>query len=301
MVLPTLPGWAMAHTAHEHAPLSWIFDPLTVSLILLSTAAYILGLVNIQRAHRGAILKPWRIAAFFAGTLLLVLALLSPLDQLAASYFSAHMSQHLLLMLGAPPLLMASHPMIAWLWCFPPTRRKRLSRWWAGRGYVRRAIGILLHPVVVWTGATVALWFWHMPRPYAWALANENVHAFEHACFFLTSLAFWYVLFEPRGRALMGYGGAILFGLTFGIQNGFLGAILTFARHPLYAAYQGTAATGMFGLGALEDQQLAGVLMWVPAGIVHLGLLLSLLVNWLKSAGHSPDRGPRTALALNSE
>jgi putative membrane protein len=270
-------------------------------MILLSTAAYILGLVNIQRAHRGAILKPWRIAAFFAGTLLLVLALLSPLDQLAASYFSAHMSQHLLLMLGAPPLLMASHPMIAWLWCFPPTRRKRLSRWWAGRGYVRRAIGILLHPVVVWTGATVALWFWHMPRPYAWALANENVHAFEHACFFLTSLAFWYVLFEPRGRALMGYGGAILFGLNFGIQNGFLGAILTFARHPLYAAYQGTAATGMFGLGALEDQQLAGVLMWVPAGIVHLGLLLSLLVNWLKSAGHSPDRGPRTALALNSE
>jgi putative membrane protein len=300
-VLLALPGLAMAHAGHAHAPLSWTFDPLTVSLLVLSTAAYILGLIRINRAHRGAILKPWRIAAFCGGTMTLVLALLSPLDQLAASSFSAHMSQHLLLMLGAPPLLVASHPMIAWLWCFPPTRRKRLSRWWAGRGAVRRAIGILLHPVTVWTGATVALWFWHMPRPYAWALANENVHAFEHACFFLTSLAFWYVLFEPRGRAHLGYGGAILFGLTFGIQNGFLGAILTFARHPLYAAYQGTAVTGMFDLSALEDQQLAGVLMWVPTGIVHLGLLLSLLVNWLNNAGRSPDWAQRTSLALNSK
>ena len=119
MVLPTLPGWAMAHAAHEHAPLSWTFDPLTASLILLSTAAYILGLVNIQRAHRGAILKPWRIAAFFAGTLLLVLALLSPLDQLAASYFSAHMSQHLLLadscleMVGGT--IVGDPPQIGWL------------------------------------------------------------------------------------------------------------------------------------------------------------------------------------------
>jgi putative membrane protein len=109
------------------------------------------------------------------------------------------------------------------------------------------------------------------------------------------------VLFEPRGRAHLGYGGAILFSLTFGMQNGFLGAILTFARHPLYAAYQETAATGMFGLGALEDQQLAGVLMWVPTGIVHLGLLLSLLVNWLNNASRSPDGGRRTPLALHSE
>ena len=296
-----LPGLAMAHAGHAHAPLAWTFDPLTVSLLVLSTAGYALGLVRIRQARRSAILKPWRIVAFCGGMMMLVLALLSPLDQLAASSFSAHMSQHLLLMLGAPPLLVASHPMIAWLWCFTPARRKRLSRWWAGRGTVRRAIGVLLHPATVWTGATVALWFWHMPRPYAWALANENVHAFEHACFFLTSLAFWYVLFEPRGRALMGYGGAILFGLTFGIQNGFLGAILTFARHPLYAAYQGTSATGMYGLGALEDQQLAGVLMWVPTGIVHLGLLLSLLVNWLNNAGRSPDGAQRISLALDSK
>jgi cytochrome c oxidase assembly factor CtaG len=296
-----LPGLAMAHAGHAHAPLAWTFDPLMVSLLVLSTAGYALGLVRIRQARRSAILKPWRIVAFCGGMMMVVLALLSPLDQLAASSFSAHMSQHLLLMLGAPPLLVASHPMIAWLWCFTPARRKRLSHWWASRGTVRRAIGVLLHPATVWTGATVALWFWHMPRPYAWALANENVHAFEHACFFFTSLAFWYVLLEPRGRALMGYGGAILFGLTFGIQNGFLGAILTFAKHPLYAAYQGTSATGMYGLGALEDQQLAGVLMWVPTGIVHLGLLLSLLVNWLNNAGRSPDGAQYTSLALNSK
>lgn len=281
-----LPGLAMAHGGNDHAHLSWTFDPLTVSLLLLSTFAYAFGLVRIHRAQRGAILGPQRIASFCAGTMMLVLALLSPLDQLADSYFSAHMSQHLLLMLGAPPLLVAAHPMIAWLWCFPPGRRKQLSRWWAGRGPVRRIIGVLLHPATVWTGASLALWFWHMPRPYAWALANESVHAFEHACFFFTSLAFWYLLFEPRGRAaVMGYAGAIVFGLTFGMQNGFLGAILTFAPRPLYSAYQASAPAGLFGLSALEDQQLAGILMWVPTGIVHLGLLLSLLAGWLAEAG----------------
>lgn len=282
-----LPSYAMAHGGHAHATLSWTFDPLTVALLLLSTAGYMVGLVRMRQAHRTAILKPVQIAAFLAGSMLLVVALLSPLDQLAESYFSAHMTQHLLLMLGAPPLLVASHPMIAWLWCFPQSPRKRLARWWAGRAPLRRAIGVLLHPVTVWTGATLAFWFWHAPRPYAWALANETVHAIEHACFFLTSLAFWYVLFEPRGRARLGHGGAILFGLTFGMQNGFLGAILTFARHPLYAAYLGVNAGGLFGLDALEDQQLAGVLMWVPAGVIHLALLLTLMAQWLHHAGRS--------------
>lgn len=285
-----LSGSAIAHDTTTSSDSSWVFDPLPVTLLLLAGAGYLLGVIRIRQAQRQALLKPWRIAAFVVGSLLLVLALLSPLDRLAESSFSAHMIQHLLLMLGAPPLLVASHPMIAWLWCGSPARRSRLSRWWAGRAPARRAIGVLLHPASVWIGATLALWFWHLPGPYSWALGNESVHTIEHTSFFLTSLAFWYVLFEPRGRARLGHGGAILFALTFGMQNGFLGAILTFANHPLYAAYAGSHGAGPSGLTPLQDQQLAGVLMWVPAGILHLTLMSTLMAQWLRDAGRATRR-----------
>jgi cytochrome c oxidase assembly factor CtaG len=191
----------MTHNGHGHAPLAWTFDPLTVFLLALSTAAYALGLARIRRAGRGGILKPWRAAAFCAGTLMLFLGLLSPLTQLAASYFFAHMSRHLLLMLGAPPLLVASHPMIAWLCCFPPATRKRLSRW-AARGAVRRAIGILPHLASVWTGAALALWFLHLPRPYAWALPSSHftrISAAASACSFSigAALPLWVTALSP--------------------------------------------------------------------------------------------------------
>jgi putative membrane protein len=280
-----LPCAALAHGGHEHAPeLPWQADWWVIALLVASSAGYFVGVWRLHQAQRFAVIGAWRIGAFVAGTLVLVIALLSPLDALADRYFSAHMTQHLLIMLGAPPLLVASQPAIAWMWCFAPERRRTLARWWAGGdARARLALRFLLHPAVVWLAASAALWFWHMPRPYAWALENEGVHSLEHTSFFLTSLAFFYLLFAPRGRASLGYGGAILFGVTFGMQNGFLGAILTFATHPFYAAH--ALHGGLNGLSALEDQQLAGLIMWVPASIVHLSLLGVLCVQWLRDEG----------------
>lgn len=291
-----LPCAALAHGGHEHAAeLPWQADWWVVALLLASTALYFLGAWRLWRAERPGVLGPWRIAAFVAGTLVMVLALLSPLDALADRYFSAHMTQHLLIMLVAPPLLVASQPAIAWMWCFAPARRRRLARWWAGGdARPRLALRFLLHPAVVWLAASAALWFWHMPRPYAWALENEGIHSLEHTSFFLTSLAFFYLLFAPRGRASLGYGGAILFGVTFGMQNGFLGAILTFATHPFYAAH--ALHAGLHGITPLEDQQLAGLIMWVPASIVHLSLLGVLCVQWLRDEERSASRGLPNAL-----
>ncbi|MDB5821857.1 MAG: uncharacterized protein JWR21_561 [Herminiimonas sp.] len=277
-----LPGVCLAHVGQPDttwSPVSWV-----VALIAASVIAYVTGAVRMLRAGRIRALGTWRIAAFFGGCGMLVTALLSPLDNLAESAFSAHMCQHILLMVGAPPLLVVSHSLVAWLWCFGPRQRHPITRWWAGGSITRQVIAALLNPIVVWTAASFALWFWHAPGPYQWALGNETVHAFEHATFLFTSMAFWYFLFEPRGRGRLGYGGAMLYGLSFGIQNGLLGAILTFASHPLYPVYLGPHAAGLFGLTALEDQQLAGLIMWVPTGIVHLGLLIVLFLGWMASS-----------------
>lgn len=276
-----VPCAALAHGGPAHATaLPWQADGWVVALLLASTAGYLAGAWRLRFAGRNTVLGRWRVGSFVAGTLVLAVALLSPLDALADRYFSAHMTQHLALMLVAPPLLVASQPAAAWMWCLGPMRRRALARWWARGAHPRRLLRVLLHPAVVWLAASAALWFWHMPRPYGWALANEGLHTFEHTCFFLTSLAFWYLLFSPRGRASLGYGGAIVFGATLGMQNGFLGAILTFAAQPFYVAHAGHP--GILALSALEDQQLAGLIMWVPASIVHLALLGVLCLQWMR-------------------
>jgi putative membrane protein len=289
----TLPAVCQAHGGEHEA--SWSLDPWTVSLIGVSVLAYVAGTARLLRAGRIGVLGMRRIAAFLGGCGMLIIALVSPLDHLAESAFSAHMCQHILLMLAAPPLLVVSHPLVAWLWCFPRGLRRSISRWWAGGSAARRVIGGSLNPIVVWIGASIALWFWHAPGPYQWALGNETVHAVEHATFLFSALAFWYLLFEPRGRGRLGYGGAMLYGLSFGIQNGLLGAILTFASHPLYLAYQGPHAAGLFGLTALEDQQLAGLFMWVPTGIVHLGLLIILFLGWMAHSERTATAGQHQA------
>jgi cytochrome c oxidase assembly factor CtaG len=139
-----------------------------------------------------------------------------------------------------------------------------------------------MSPIFVWLLCSAALWFWHLPGPYGWALGSESVHACEHVCFFVTSLMFWSLVLEPLGRRRMNYGSTLLFVATFGVQTGLLGALLTFAGRPLYAAHLSTTAS--WGLTPLEDQQLAGLIMWIPASLIHLTTLSVLFVVWMRTA-----------------
>ena len=144
------------------------------------------------------------------------------------------------------------------------------------------SVQTLMCPLIVWILCSAVLWFWHLPGPYGWALESASVHALEHACFFLTSLMFWSLVLQPLGRRRMEYGETLLFVATFGVQNGLLGALLTFAGRPLYVAYLPT--TAVWGLTPLEDQQLAGLIMWIPASLIHLTTLGVLFVIWLNAA-----------------
>jgi putative membrane protein len=263
------------------AELPWNWEGWILVLLVLALFGYAWGLRRLSPHARSRIFGPLRIASFAAGIATLFVALISPLDALDDQLFSAHMVQHLLLMMVAAPLLVWSRPAMAFLWAFPMSSRRVIGRLWTGGG-LHRGVRALMSPLVVWMLCSMVLWFWHLPGPYDRALANEGVHTLEHFCFFISSLMFWSLVIEPFGRRRLDYGSTLIFVATLGLQNGLLGALLTLAGHPFYSAHFNTTAA--WGLTPLEDQQLAGIIMWIPASVIHLTSLGVLFVLWMQNA-----------------
>ena len=261
--------------------LAWDLQPWVIVSLVVACFGYAWGVACLPQERRGRIFGPWRIASFCAGIAVLVAALLSPLSSLDDQLFSAHMAQHLLLMLVAPPLLVYSRPIMAWMCALPDGGRRAVAGLWSRRRGLQRGTALLMNPLWVWVLASSVLWFWHLPAPYRWAAQHAGVHVLEHFLLFATSLMFWSVVIEPYGRRQRAYGLCILFVAAFSVQMGMLGAILTFASHPLYTD---PAALLPWGYSPLEDQQLAGVVMWVPVGLVHLSTMAILFLAWLKHA-----------------
>jgi putative membrane protein len=136
---------------------------------------------------------------------------------------------------------------------------------------------VLTRPLVAWTLHAVALWGWHVPAFFQATLVDRTVHNFQHISFFVTALLFWSSLFGARSREANG--AAVLYLFTTMVHSSVLGALLTFASRPWYPAYLETAP--LWGFTALEDQQLGGLIMWVPASLVYVAVGLSLLARWI--------------------
>jgi putative membrane protein len=275
--------WPRAAAAHAGEPLAphdlwgaWEFSaPLLLALAALCLV-YARAIANLWRtAGSGRNVPMWRVGAFAAGILLLALALLSPVHALGGVLFSAHMVQHVLLMMAAAPLLALGAPAHLWLWALPLGGRRRVARWWRRHPHVRRGLHLLRLPLVAWLASALAMWLWHAPALYEAALRNEAVHVLEHVTFLGTAWLFWDQVLQPQRRSALAEGTAILLLFTTALHTGILGALITFARTPWYPSYAGTTAA--WGLTPLADQQLAGVIMWVPAGMVYLGATLALL------------------------
>jgi len=211
------------------------------------------------------------VACYLGGLATLAVALISPLDALGEALFSAHMGQHLALILVAAPLVALGAPLAPLLWALPPGARRQVGRGW-------RRLRWLGRPGPAWLLHTLALWLWHLPGPYQAALVVPWLHLLEHLSFFGTALAFWWSVL-PHGRR--GYAVGALACFAGATQGGALGALLTFSGQPWYPVY--APRVGAWGLTPLEDQQLAGLIMWVPASLVYLGAILALLGAWLQA------------------
>ncbi len=247
---------------------------------------YAIGLGRVWR-HAGVCqgITRAQAVAFLCGWLTLVVALVT-LDELSEELFFAHMAQHELLMLVAAPLIALASPYVALLWALPRRVRRRVAPA-IKAPRLSRPVAVLSAPAVVWLLHAAALWTWHLPSLYDAALAHESIHALQHASFFGSAMLFWWGLAHGRyGRA--GYGAAVVYVFATAVHSGVLGALLTFAPHTWYPAYD-TVAAARFGLTPLEDQQLAGLLMWVPAGIVFIGGGLYFFAAWLKESERRAD------------
>jgi putative membrane protein len=252
----------------------WGGDAGALVSILALAVLYGVGVRRLWRnAGRYHVVSRAEVVAFYAGILTLLVALCSPLDALADTLFSAHMLQHVLLITVAAPLAILGAPLVPMLWSLPRGMRVGAGRAWNAAG-LRTAGAALALPLPAWALHTLALWAWHTPGAYSAALANDAIHACEHASFYLTALLVWWVALRPlRGHG--GVAGAVCVLVGTLAQSGALGAILTFSGTPWY--YGQSAGAAAWGLTALQDQQLAGLIMWIPAGFVYLAGVLAVM------------------------
>jgi putative membrane protein len=278
VVLPRV-AWAHAGRAPEPHDLwtAWTFAPTVIVGLVVACALYARGVRALWRAAgTGRGLPIWRTGCFGGGVAALALALLSPIDRVATALFAVHMIQHMLLVVVAAPLLVLGDVGTAALWALDIDARRAVGAWWRAQRVLSGIWHVLRRPVVAFTLHVAALWLWHVPALYDAALRHESVHVAEHASFLLTALLFWYPIADAHPRRRCGVGVATLYLFAAGLQCTLLGALITMSRRPWYFGHYATTAA--WGLTPLEDQQLAGLVMWIPAGLVYLvALLLAVL------------------------
>jgi len=253
---------------------SWRWDPGIVLPPLIFGALYAIGTMRQRNTN-------WlRHLLFGTGWLSLVFALDSPLHPLGEQLFSAHMLQHEILILVSAPLIAASHPGATCLWAFVPRHRSGIGSA-VQRIESARAVRMITAPLAAWIIEAVALWAWHVPALYQATLISDAAHAAQHLSFFLSALLFWSALYGV-GRSVMHYGTATLYVFGTAAHCSALGALLTFSTVIWYPAYLNT--TSAWGLTPLQDQQLGGLLMWVPSGVVFVIIGLVLFGRWVNEA-----------------
>ncbi len=261
MSVPPEPSWPAFATR-------WSVEPVAVVLLAGAAAAYVRGRRRIRSAP-GTAGPP---ALFWAGLAAVGLAVLSPLATYAEALLSVHMVQHLLLVLVAAPLLVASRPGAALLAGLP--RRPVLLH--------RPVPRALTHPLVAWVAFAATGWAVHFTPLFDLALRHPAVHAAEHALFLGSALVFWRPVVGP---AAVSHPVRLLYlGLAMP-QNTFLAVAIHSAGRPLYEAYAGAGRP--WGPGVLEDQRLAGGIMWVAGDLALLVAVLAVAAGW---AAHDRDR-----------
>lgn len=262
---------AEAHPSVWSEPWSWepgIVFPLAILLVI-----YVAGMIR----REGIGVLRWRHASFFAGWLSLFFALTSPIHELGEQLFSAHMLQHEILILISAPLISAAHPGATCLWAFAPRHRVGIGGW-VQRVENSAPIRFLTASLNAWVLEAAALWLWHIPFLYQATLTSDWIHAAQHLSFLGTAVLFWSALYGV-GRSAMSFGTATLYVFGTAVHCSALGALLTFSTVLWYPAY--TETTARWGLTALQDQQLGGVIMWVPSGAVFIVIALALIARWL--------------------
>ncbi|MEX3958436.1 cytochrome c oxidase assembly protein [Trinickia sp. EG282A] len=274
----------------------WEFTPWVTPLLAVSLAAYWIGYARLRsRGNAGRAKRDAHLIAFAAGWLVLAAALVSPLDSLSEALFSAHMVQHESMMIVAAPLLVAGRPLGLWVWALPRRARSGVGRVFQSRPW-RAFWRWIVSPVPAWILHATALWVWHAPALFEAALANPLIHTLQHASFLITALLFWWSIVGD-GATRRRSGHAMLSLFTTMAHTGALGALITLAPGLWYPSYIEPASA--LGFDPLHDQQLGGLIMWVPAALAYLLAALGVAGRWL-TRGRALSATPRPIAVTES-
>jgi cytochrome c oxidase assembly factor CtaG/cytochrome c2 len=276
-----LPAVAAGHEGQPLAPhdllTAWVWDPLIGLPLALSGLLYYAG------ASKARGLLRWEVVCFWSGWVALVLALMSPLHPLGEVLFAAHMAQHEVMMVIAAPLLVLGRPLVAFLWALPPAARRACGEWSKSKP-VAGSWQFITRPFTAFFLHLAAVWAWHIPRAYQATITSDAVHTAQHFSFLVSALVFWWAVIRQH-VARKHYGAGLLYIFGTAVHTSILGALLTFSTTVWYPVY--TQSVGRWGLTALEDQQLGGLIMWIPPGFVYLGIFLGMFVLWMNDRPES--------------
>lgn len=278
-----------------------ISEVITALCLVVGLGVYITGLRKLWRAAGlGRAISMCSAGLFLAGWASLAMALVGPAHTLSELLFSAHMTQHEILMLISAPLMILGRSQIAAVWALPETSRRAIipvihSRPVQGtwRFISNGFVALLLH--------ALALWVWHIPFLFQTTLTSDLVHALQHISFFGTALLFWWAI-TTNSRDWKTSSVGVLYLFVTSLQSGILGAFLTFTNTLWFPVYRNSTAA--WGLTPLEDQQLGGLIMWVPAGLVYIAaglIMFSRMLDGSEKRAFSYDRdvaAPQTTANL---
>lgn len=301
----TVPVALRAHTTPSSARevewwRMWDLDPLILFNLIALGWLYAVGMARLGRRQGDKTrIRPRHGMAFAAGLVFLAVALLSPVSALAGELQWVHMVQHMVLMNLAAPLFVLGSPGRVMIRALPANGQRRIGRGLQTLARLGVPRYLFWQPVTLWVLYALVLWVWHLPVLYEAALHDDMVHDLQHLMFFAVSALFWRVLFDPIGRLRLPHATAVLYLFLTSLHATVLGVFMALAPRLWYAFYAGRAE--IWGFGALEDQQLAGYIMWMPACMIYAVIAAVVFSAWLAkendppaSAVHGQDGHPHS-------
>lgn len=270
------PAWAHSG-GHLHGPWwqHWNFSLLVCLNLIVITGCYVAGYVKRRRRFPSDKQAGGQLGVFFLGIFFLFLALVSPLDPLSDFLGWVHMLQHTTLMMIAAPLLALSSLPYVNQWVLSKFLAKKI---WVLKNVVKKSvIGRVSYPLAIFWLYTFTLWIWHLPAMYEAALSISFIHDFQHLSFFFTSYWFWVLILDPYAKRSLGPEVSLVYLFVSSIHAMILGVLMALSPHVWYKPYVETAP--LLGWDSLQDQQLAGLIMWMPAGISYLFAAIYMFVK----------------------
>ena len=271
---------------------AWNWNPLPTLLLLVFAYLYLNGLSNWERPSHP--ISRWQKASFFTGLFLIFISLQSPLDNLSEHMLSFHQLQHFLLRMMAPLLVLLGAPLTPVLRGLPPWVLQRIVRPTVRHSLARAAYEKLTNPVITVALFMGVLYLWQFPGAFNLSLRNEFVHALMHITMTSSGFIFYWAVIDPKPhRSRVHYGVRVLYLGLIVLPNTVLGAVITFSRGIIYTGYQDVYQP--FGISLLTDQQLGGLLLWVPGDMMSILVAGIVMIMWYEreeAAGKANQAAP---------